>query len=97
MARQLFTAADIRRLVREQKAAVLVMRPDDLVTPEAADVARELGVLIVRESAQNAAPAPGFHQPEQAEHRVGDDQVVGVQQSDTESASRPCRLPCWWR
>ena len=60
MARQLFTAADIRRLVREQKAAVLVMRPDDLVTPEAADVARELGVLIVRESAQNAAPAPGL-------------------------------------
>ena len=46
MARQLFTAAVIRRLVREQKAAGLVMRPDDLVTPEAADVARELGVLI---------------------------------------------------
>jgi ethanolamine utilization protein EutQ len=58
MTRQLFTAADIRRLVREQKAAVLVMRPDDLITPEAADVARELGVQIVREAGQGAAAPP---------------------------------------
>ena len=54
MTRQLFTAADIRRLVREQKASVLVMSPDDLITPEASDVARELGVTIVREP--GAAP-----------------------------------------
>jgi hypothetical protein len=58
MTRQLFTAADIRRLVREQKASVLVMGPDDLITPEASDVARELGVSIVREP--GAAPLAGL-------------------------------------
>lgn len=49
MSRQLFTAADIRRLVREQKASVVLIGPDDLLTPEAADVARQLGVELVRE------------------------------------------------
>lgn len=58
MTRHLFTAADIRRMVRERKASVLVMSPDDLITPEAADVARELGVTIVREPDAGAA-APG--------------------------------------
>lgn len=60
MARQLFTAADIRRLVREQKASVLVMSPDDLITPEASDVARELGVAVVREAGQSAAVQSGI-------------------------------------
>ena len=60
MTRQLFTAADIRRLVREQKASVLVMSPDDLITPEAADVARELGVTIVREPGASGAPPAGL-------------------------------------
>lgn len=60
MTRQLFTAADIRRLVREQKASVLVMSPDDLITPEAADVARELGVTIVRDPGAGAAPPAGL-------------------------------------
>ncbi|HQY93258.1 cupin domain-containing protein [Caldilinea sp.] len=58
MERQLFTAADIRRLVREQKAAVLVLGAGDLITPEATDVARELGVQIVRAPGQGkASPA----------------------------------------
>ncbi len=52
--RQLFSAADIRRVAREQKSDVLVVGPQDLITPEAVDVARELGVRLVRES--TAAP-----------------------------------------
>ena len=50
MARQLFTAADIRRVAREQKSDLLVVGPDDLVTPEARDAAKEMGVRIVREA-----------------------------------------------
>ncbi len=50
MPRQLFTAADIRRVAREQQSDLLILSPDDLVTPEAVDVARELGVRLVRES-----------------------------------------------
>ncbi len=37
MARQAFTAADIRRIHAEQKSGVLVLGPQDLITPEAAD------------------------------------------------------------
>ncbi len=59
MTRQLFTAADIRRLVRERRATVLVVSPADLITPEATDVARELGVQIVREENQDAPAPPG--------------------------------------
>jgi len=50
MPRQLFTAADIRRLGREQKSDLLFLSPEDIVTAEAADVARELGVRLVRET-----------------------------------------------
>lgn len=50
MARQLFTAADIRQLVREQKASTLVLGADDLITPEAIDQASSLGLQIVRQS-----------------------------------------------
>ena len=46
--RQLFTAADIRRLSRDQKTDRLELGPDDLITPEAVDVARELGVRLAR-------------------------------------------------
>ncbi len=49
MARQLFTAADIRRIHTEQKSAVLVLGPIDLITPEAADLANELGMRLIRE------------------------------------------------
>lgn len=55
MPRQLFTAADVRRVVREQKSAVLVLGPADLITPEAVDVARELGLRLIHET-PGAAP-----------------------------------------
>ena len=55
MARGLFTASDIRRLAREQKSSLLVVAHDDLVTPEAYDVARETGVRIGREAAPSEA------------------------------------------
>jgi ethanolamine utilization protein EutQ len=60
MNRQLFTAADIRTLARERKADVLVLGAWDLITPEARDVARALGVRIVRgdgDGAQLPVPA----------------------------------------
>ena len=49
MPKQLFTAADIRRIAREQKSELLFLRSEDIVTPEAVDVARELGVQLLRE------------------------------------------------
>jgi ethanolamine utilization protein EutQ len=52
----LFTAADLRRIAREQKSDLLVLGPDDLITPEAVDVAKELGVRLVR-AAERASPA----------------------------------------
>ncbi len=55
--RELFTAADLRRIAREQKSDLLVLGPDDLITPEAVDVAREVGVRLVRETA-TPLPAP---------------------------------------
>ena len=60
--RELFTAADLRRLAREHKSDLLVLGPDDLITPEAVDVARELGVRLVREAAATP-PAPGASAP----------------------------------
>jgi ethanolamine utilization protein EutQ len=57
MPRQLFTAADIRRLGGDQKSTLLVLSPEDLVTPEAVDVARELGVRLVREPPGGPPPA----------------------------------------
>lgn len=57
MPRQLFTAADIRRVAREQKSDLLILSPDDLITPEAVDVARELGVRLVREAPSSPAAA----------------------------------------
>ncbi len=58
MLRQLFTAADIRRVAREQKSELLVLGPADLITPEAVDVARELGVRLIREDVSGAARSP---------------------------------------
>jgi ethanolamine utilization protein EutQ len=56
--RLLFTAADIRRLVAEHKSDLLVLGWADLITPEAVDVAHELGVRLVREDPPPAqAPA----------------------------------------
>ena len=56
MNRQLFTAADIRMLARAHQADVLVLGAQDLITPEASDVARDLGVRIVRETGDGAPP-----------------------------------------
>lgn len=53
MPKQLFTAADIRRIAREQKSELLMLSPDDLITPEAVDVAREFGLRLVRENEPN--------------------------------------------
>lgn len=47
--RQLFTAADLRHLAHRQKSKRLVLGQADLITPEALDVARELGVRVIRE------------------------------------------------
>jgi ethanolamine utilization protein EutQ len=47
MPRQLFTADDIRRLARE-RSDTLVLGQGDIITPEANDVAYDLGVKIVR-------------------------------------------------
>ena len=66
MPRQLFTAADIRRLGREQKSVLLFLSSEDILTPEAADTARELGVQVVRESAASpplAGSAPPASRP----------------------------------
>jgi ethanolamine utilization protein EutQ len=49
MPRQLFTAADIRNIARENKSELLFLSSDDIITLEAFDVARELGLQIVRE------------------------------------------------
>lgn len=57
--RQLFTAADVRHLVQIQKSATLVLGPADLITPEAVDVARELGLRLIREELRaSSQPAP---------------------------------------
>jgi ethanolamine utilization protein EutQ len=55
----LFAAADIRRIAREQKSNLLVLGPADLITPEAVDVARELGLRLVRDAEHGPAPAAG--------------------------------------
>jgi len=57
MPKQLFTAADIRRIAREQRSDLIMLSPEDIVTPEAVDVARELGVRLARES----QPVPGVN------------------------------------
>ena len=57
MSRQLFTAADIRRVAREQKSDLLVLGHGDLITPEAVDRAKELGVRLVREPPPEHPPA----------------------------------------
>ncbi|MGH2521814.1 MAG: cupin domain-containing protein [Anaerolineales bacterium] len=62
MTRQLFTAADLRRIAREHRSNLLVLGHADLITPEAIDLAKELGVRIVREPPAPAAPST-LHAP----------------------------------
>ena len=45
---QFFTAADIRRLAREEDCKYLLLAPEDRITSEAMDVARSLGMRIHR-------------------------------------------------
>lgn len=46
---QLFSAADIRRLAKEEGCQYLLLAPNDRITPEALDVAREIGMQVHRE------------------------------------------------
>jgi ethanolamine utilization protein EutQ len=70
MPRELFTAADIRRLAHAHKTDVLVLGPGDLITPEAVDLAKALGVRLVQPNgAALSAPAgagPGHGPPARA-------------------------------
>lgn len=50
MPRQFFTAADIAQLARQQKSDLLLLSPEDVVTHEAVDLARALGVRLIRET-----------------------------------------------
>lgn len=49
MAKQLFTAADIRKLVNSNHSSFLILGKDDIVTPEAIDVAKENRIELIRE------------------------------------------------
>jgi hypothetical protein len=69
MARQLFTAADIRRIARVHKSELLVLSPADLITPEAVDLARELGVR--QEGAPTEGAAAGSSHPNQSSITFG--------------------------
>lgn len=69
MTRQLFTATDIRRLMREQKSATLLLGAGDLITPEAEDQARALGLQIIR-------PASPAHSPPAQSHSLPPLKVV---------------------
>lgn len=57
MPRQLFTADDIRRLARE-RSNTLVLGQGDIITPEATDVAYELGVKVIRGAESGSTPRP---------------------------------------
>jgi len=63
MSKQLFTAADIRRVARQQKSDLLVLGHADLITPEAVDLAKELGVRLIREPASARAARPERRAP----------------------------------
>ncbi|MGQ0603898.1 MAG: cupin domain-containing protein [Anaerolineales bacterium] len=61
MTRQLFTAADIRRLMREQRTSTLLLGADDLITPEAVDQAGALGLEIIRQALTAPNPPAQSH------------------------------------
>jgi ethanolamine utilization protein EutQ len=56
MPHQFFTAADIIQLANLRKTDVLILGADDIVTSEAEDVAEALGIRLLREGKQQAAP-----------------------------------------
>ncbi len=66
MSRQLFTASDVRRIHSEQSSDVLVIGAADIITPEAVDVAKDIGVTLVRETSptvQATSMCPGALPP----------------------------------
>lgn len=68
---QLFAGADIRRLAREENCRYLLLGAGDRITPEAADVARQLGVQVHREGEEaGSVPLPPLVS-RQAEPRRG--------------------------
>jgi len=62
MPKQLFTASDIRNISSFQKSDLLFLGTDDIITPEAIDIARELGVRLVRENPSSLTPSIGQNQ-----------------------------------
>ncbi len=58
MSRQVFTAADIRRVHQTHPSGVLVLGPVDIVTPQAVDLAAELGLRLVRETPDDIRKTP---------------------------------------
>jgi ethanolamine utilization protein EutQ len=71
MSRQIFTAADIRCLVNDQKSTTLVLGASDLITPEAVDTARYLGLTLVRQESAFTHPGNGKLPPLKVVHRAG--------------------------
>lgn len=62
MARRFITAADVRRLVKQEGQTELVLGPDDVVTALALDSARDLGLRLVNHDAVPAWSTAGRHE-----------------------------------
>lgn len=71
---QIFTAADIRRLAREEACRYLLLAEEDRITPEALDVARQIGMRVHREG---EAPMNGGAPPP-AGKRAGPGRPIAV-------------------
>lgn len=63
--RQFFTAEDIRRLAREENCRQLILSADDVITAEAVDAARRLGVAV-RRGGEARGDRPGVPRPSDA-------------------------------
>lgn len=59
MTRQFFTATDVLELSRQQKAAVLILGLEDVITLEAEELADKIGLRVVRESEKQAPTTMG--------------------------------------
>jgi len=65
MRRHFFTADDIYQLINKQNASVLLIGPDDIITPQAEDLAIKLGLRVIRENGTQDSVSkqiqPDFH------------------------------------
>ncbi len=65
MHRHFFTADDIYQLINKQNSSVLLIGPDDIITPEADDLAIKLGLRVIREIGKQDSVSkqiqPDFH------------------------------------